>query len=64
MLLQHGSRKEMSPPGLNKSQALGKPLFCVLIDFTAAIYKIQNPRKNAWVLKCTYGTGLKFAGII
>jgi hypothetical protein len=41
----------MSPLGLNKSQVLGKTLFCALIDFTAEIYKIQNPRKNAWVLK-------------
>ncbi len=51
MLLQHGSRTEMSPPGLNTSHVLGKPLFCALIDFTAAIYKIQNPRGikvNIW----------------
>jgi hypothetical protein len=41
----------MSPPGLNRAQVLGTPLFCALIDFTAAIYKIQNPRKNAWVFK-------------
>jgi hypothetical protein len=32
---------EMSPPGLNKAQVPGKPLFCALIDSTAAIYKIQ-----------------------
>ena len=51
MFLQHGSRTEMSPPGLNKAQVPGKPLFCALIVSTAAIYKIQNPRKNAWVLK-------------
>ncbi len=51
MFLQHGSRTEMSPPGLNKAQVLGKQLFCALIVSTAAIYKIQNPRKNAWVLK-------------
>ena len=51
MFLQHGSRTEMSPPGLNKAQVAGKPLFCALIVSTAAIYKIQNPRKNAWVLK-------------
>ena len=50
MLLQHGSRTEMSPPGLNKALP-GKPLFCALIVSTAAIYKIPNPRKNAWVLK-------------
>ena len=41
MFLQHGSRMEMSPPGLNKAQVPGKPLFCALIDSTAAIYKIQ-----------------------
>ena len=41
----------MSPPGLNTTHVLGKPLFCALIDFTAAIYKIQTPRKNAGVLK-------------
>ncbi len=64
MLLQHGSRTGMCLPGLNTTHVLGKPLFCALIDFTAAIYKIQNPRKNAGVLKRTYGTGLKFAGII
>ena len=64
MFLQRGSRTEMSSPGLNKVQVPRKPLFCALIVFTAAIYKIQNPRKNAWVLKSTYGTGLKFAGII
>ena len=51
MLLQHRSRTGMSPPGLNTTHVLGKPLFCALIDFTAAIYKIQNPRKNAGVSK-------------
>ena len=51
MFLQLGSRTEMSPPGLNTGQVLGKLSFCALIVFTAAIYKIQNPRKNAWVLK-------------
>ena len=28
MFLQHGSRTEMSPPGLNTGQVLGKLLFC------------------------------------
>ena len=64
MILQLGSRTEMSPPGLNTTKGPGKRLFCVLIVSTAEIYKIQSPRKNAWVLKLTYGTGLKFAGII
>ncbi len=39
----------MSPPGLNTTHVLGKPLFCALIDFTAAIYKIQIPRKNVGI---------------
>ncbi len=33
----------MSPPGLNKAQVPGKPLFCALLASTAAIYKIQIP---------------------
>jgi hypothetical protein len=45
------SQPSRFPQQTKKAQVLGKPLFCALIDFTAAIYKIQNPRKNAWVLK-------------
>jgi hypothetical protein len=36
---------------ITRSAAEDFALFCALIVSTAAIYKIQNPKKNAWVLK-------------
>ena len=39
-------------------------LFCALIDSTAEIYGILNPKKNAMVSRSTSGIGQKFAGTI
>ena len=57
LYLQLVWRMGMTLPGLNWAQELGKVLFCSPIDSTDESYKIPKPRKNAWVLKSTSGTG-------
>jgi hypothetical protein len=64
MLLQRVWRTAMSLPGLSTVLLLVKVLFCALIDSTAELYRLPNPRKNARESRSTSGIGQKFAGTI
>ncbi len=54
----------MTLPGLKRAQERENVLFCAPIDSTDESHKIPKPRKNAWVLKSTSGTGQKIEGNI
>ena len=51
MLLQHVWRTAMSRPGLSTVLFLVKVLFCALIDSTAELYRLPNPKQECQGIK-------------